>query len=107
MRLTLPENDVLKEMAATYPTASSIAKLVKATGRARNDIGEAVDGLCALKLVNKTDKNEVYLLASGRDYLGLSSDGPSKPEVLQRPSVNTLPEKSEQLTKKVKNDEKQ
>lgn len=98
MRITVPENDVLKEMAAHYPTASSIAKLVKATGRARNDISEAVDGLIALKFVNKSDKNEVYLLVSGRKYVGIADDKPKDEAPMPTVSAQVTTNKKQLLT---------
>lgn len=110
MRITLTENDVLKECGKSHPVASSIAKLTKATGRARNDIGEAVDALCKLKFINKTDKNEVYLLVSGREYLGMATvpiQGLVQPEIVQRKPLQPIEDKpNEKQTQSIKATEK-
>ena len=80
MRISMAENDVLKELTNAHPLASSISKLVTATGRARNEIVEAVDGLVQLTYVSKSKKDEVYLLAVGREYQGIHTAEKAKPK---------------------------
>ena len=66
MMITIQERAILKAIADIYPKASSIKKLTIATGKARNEVNELVEGLKKLQLINTTNKDEVYLLKDGK-----------------------------------------
>jgi len=66
MMITIQERAILKAIADIYPKASSIKKLTIATGKARNEVDELVEGLKKLQLINTTSKDEVYLLKDGK-----------------------------------------
>jgi len=70
------ENTIMLEIAKSYPSASSIKKLVTATGKARNEIVENLESLKLIGYISLTNKNEVYLLADGRKYLGVENTTP-------------------------------
>lgn len=74
MRMTMHEHEVLTAIHTCHPVKSSYAKLVKATGKARNEIGEIVDGLKAIGYVNVTPANEIYLIKDGKAFLGISDE---------------------------------
>lgn len=84
MRLTMHENTILNAIAESYPVKSSYAKLVKLTGKARNDIDEIVLALKAVGFVNVTTDKEIYLLEDGRKHLGIDSN---KTQTVRIPSA--------------------
>ncbi|MFT6586059.1 MAG: hypothetical protein ACJAUY_000640 [Cognaticolwellia sp.] len=67
----MTERVILKAISDVYPKASSIKKLTVATGKARNEVDELVDGLKKLQLINTTNKGEVYLLKDGKLEMGV------------------------------------
>lgn len=87
MRISIHEQKILNAVADCYPVKSSFAKLVKETGKARNEIEEIVGGLKRIGYVNITTANEIYLIDDGRKYLGIGSAVKTKP-------VNELPSKA-------------
>jgi len=73
MNLSLKEIEVMKELQREFPKQSSVKRLVEATNRDRSVIKNVLVGLKSLTFISVTDKNEVYLLRSGKEYLGLGS----------------------------------
>jgi hypothetical protein len=71
------ENDVLNAVASCHPVKSSYAKLVKVTGKARNDLTEIVTALKAVGFLNVTPSNEIYLLKDGLHYVGIDHANPA------------------------------
>ncbi len=71
MNLSLKEIEILNALKAEYPKPSSVKKLALFTHRERSVIKNVLHGLKALTLLSVTDKNEVYLLKAGKEYLGV------------------------------------
>jgi len=74
MRVTVNENNVMLAIASCHPIKSSVTKLVKNTGMARNEINELIGSLKKIGYVNATKNNEVYLLEDGKRYCGIIND---------------------------------
>lgn len=71
MNLSAKEIEILNSLQREYPKPSSVKKLALSTGRDRSVIKNTLHGLKTLTMLSVTDKNEVYLLKSGKEYLGV------------------------------------
>lgn len=96
MLLTMHENTILNAIAESHPVKSSYAKLVKVTGKARNDIDKNIRGLKAIGFVNVTTANEIYLLEDARKHLGIDSN---QKTAVRIPSA--IPEQQKQAASEV------
>lgn len=99
MRISMHEDEALKVIGKEDPTFSSIAKIVKETGRARNEIVEIVEGLQKIGFLKLTSKNEVYLVKDGREYLGICTPNVSASAIEKREPVK---QKLEQVKQEIK-----
>lgn len=98
VRLTVVENQILNALAETLPANSSVKKLTKALGRAREEIVETLEGLGRLKMLSIANNNEVYLLKEGKAHLGLS---PAKDEPKSALAKSSVEQFNEELVPRV------
>lgn len=104
MNLSLKEIEVMNELQRAYPKQSSIKRLMEVSGRERSVIKNVLVGLKKLNLVSTADKGEVYLLKSGKEYLGLDSTPVKTVSTIATPaSTSALTLASSSPGKEIKN----
>ncbi len=106
MRITMHEHEILKAIHLCHPAKSSYAKLVKATGKARNEIGEIVDGLKAIGYVNVTPANEIYLIKDGKAFVGISDDIKDKAPLSSMPTTQLTAKDEQQASDAIEGSKK-